>query len=243
MIHRMMTTASTLLILLALPAGTSALQSVGTDYPTLAERRAQLEEALDRRPGDYDTLVDYAAILHLQGIEGDDDAAEKALEILEELHGERPDHPVVRVYLGSALLLKAGRTWAVWKKGSLSKEGIRHMDAAVELAPLDPEIRFMRGASLRPLPGFFDMEEQAREDLTWVAERAERAVSNGTLTPGFGAAALFHRGEFLHEEGDLDGAREVWRRAAAMAPGSSASEDALRRLEETRPPGGRGRTG
>jgi hypothetical protein len=89
-------------------------------------------------------------------------------------------------------LLEAAHTWALWRKNSLSKEGIRLMDAAVERAPENLEIRFVRAATELNLPAFFGRHEQAGQEFARLAPQATR---NGLLEPRLAAAILFYYGQ------------------------------------------------
>ena len=196
----------------------------------VADRRQQLLQAVEEEPGDWSTRLDLARFLHMQGVAGNRKDSEQALGMLEHLVDERSEDPLALAYLGSAVLISAARTWAVWKKGRLAKEGIEMLDSAVELDPANLEVRFMRGASLRGLPAFFGQSERAEEDLAWVAERAVAASRSGHLEPSLGAAALFFHGERLDRQGDRNAAGRAWREAVDLAPGSRAGRDALRKL-------------
>src|SRR5438270_7449868 len=107
--------------------------------------------------------VPHAKQLYYQGIYGDKNASAQADKVFTALHKANPSDPLVSVYYGSLRLLEAAHTWALWRKNSLSKEGIRLMDAAVERAPENLEIRFVRAATELNLPAFFGRHQQAQQ--------------------------------------------------------------------------------
>ena len=82
---------------------------------------------------------------------------------------------MITAYSGSLELLEAARTWAVWKKHTLSQEGLAQMDSAVNAAPDNLEARFVRALTTWHLPFFFHRKAQAESDLAAIAPRAEQA--------------------------------------------------------------------
>lgn len=182
------------------------------------------------RSHDFSTRLALAKFLHFEGVDGNTEAAERAREMFTRLASEQPHDPLVLVYLGSAYLLAAQHTAALWKKGVLSKEGLVLLDRAVSLAPDDLEVRFVRGVSTYHLPFFFRRAGEAEEDFMWVTARALPAIETGRLDPKIASAAFFFDGECRAQRGDELGARASWRTAIAIAPKSRAGRDAVQRL-------------
>ena len=116
--------------------------------------------------------------LYYQGVYGDKTALAKSDGIFKELHLRAPDDALISVYFGSLRLVEAERTWALWKKNSLSKQGIEWMDRAVKSAPDDLEIRFVRAATERHLPGFFGRKEQSAKEFETIVQHAREAVAD-----------------------------------------------------------------
>ena len=141
-----------------------------------------------------------------------------------------PDDPLVTVYYGSLRLLEAQRTWALWKKNSLSKQGVQLMDHAVSATPNNLEVRFVRAATDRNLPSFFGRKEQAQSDLGFVVRRAEEAVRQGVLEPRLAAASFLYYGELCRDQSRSDEAMEAWRTAVRLAPDSHAGRVAANKL-------------
>ena len=180
----------------------------------------ELEKKLKGDPGNPTVRYRLARALHLEGVNGDDDAAEKSLDILEKLAAEEPRNSLVIAYLGSAKLLAAKRAFFPWSKSSLADEGLLLLDRAVSLAPDNLEIRFVRGISSYPLPSSFDRHASACADFSAVAGRAEEAVMAGKMDAGLAAKAFYYHGLCLEENGREKEARDSWEKAAAIAPGS-----------------------
>lgn len=149
---------------------------------------------------------------------------------LEALHAERPEDARVVAYLGSLRLLEGKAEFLPWKKGALCTEGLRLLDRAVAAAPTDLELRFVRGRSTLPLPGFFRREAQAREDILYVAARAVAATAEGKLDPEVAAAALLEEGIIREEGAEREKARQSWRAAAEISPESRYGQAARARI-------------
>ncbi len=181
-------------------------------------------------PDEEEERVDEAIRLHLAGVGGDREAAERGLELLIELNAKRPDAPRIVAYLGSARVLAATRMLAPWSKGRTCNEGLRLLDEAVESAPEDVEVRFVRAVSTFPIPRFFGRARQCAADLEWVGKRCRAAVDAGDLSADIAASALFHLGLVRDRDGDSPGARAAWREAVAVAPRSEPARLAREKL-------------
>jgi hypothetical protein len=163
-------------------------------------------------------------------LQGDRAAGTKARASFAALSRDYPVNAVVDAYSGSLELLDAARTWAVWDKGRLANEGLSKMDQAVNRAPDDLEVRFIRAASTWHLPFFYKRREQSASDFTFIAPRAEAAVAKGTLPPELGAAALDYYGQVLIAHSDSHGAKQAFEAAVRIDEASPAGRDALKRL-------------
>jgi len=120
-----------------------------------------------------------------EGLVGDDATARRvepsidASVVAAEAVGSVEDDPRLLAYAGSADLLAARRATAPWTKWNRANEGLELLDRAVILAPDDPEIRFLRGASTLRLPGFFERGDVARRDLERARDELARARAEG----------------------------------------------------------------
>ncbi len=166
--------------------------------------------------------------LYYQGADGNNDAYASADKIFVNLYRDDPKDPRIEVYYGSLRLLEASHTWALWKKNSLSKEGILLMDDAVRNAPSDLEVRFVRAATTYDLPGFFHRKQQSEQDFAYLADH----VTDGSLEPRLAAASLYYHAEFLRQAGKKSAAVDFWNRAIKLAPDSRAARDSRDELKK-----------
>ncbi len=138
-----------------------------------------------------------------------------------------PADPLVMVYNGSLRLLEAQHTWALWKKNSLSKQGIELLDRAVAAAPANPEVRFVRGATERELPGFFGRRQQSKDDMAKLANELDKS----SLEPRLVAAIYYDYGLDCAEAGKQAEAVAAWKKSVSVAPESHSGQAAARKLK------------
>lgn len=170
--------------------------------------------------------------MYYKGSDGDKASYSEAEKLFDALHTEDPADPRIEAYTGSLRLWEASHTWAVWKKNTLSKEGIELMDAAVGADPENLEIRFVRAVTDYSLPSFFHRREQAEQEFKLLAAQAPAAADAGKLEPRLAAASLYFRGMFLRAASDNTGAEDAWKRAISIAPESRAARDSAAELHK-----------
>jgi len=200
---------------------------------TLQQRIDAVEDELDQAPDDPALRTRLAKLLHLKGVAGDAAATRRSRKLLRALLEADPDDATLRAYLGSNDLIRASRTWAVWKKGEITKAGLKRLDAAAAAEQDNVEVRFIRGMSLLGLPDWMEQRAKAETDLAWVADRAEQAVAKDELAPFMAASALLNHGRVRQEAGDSDDAEAAWRQAVRLAPDSEAGQEAQALLDGT----------
>jgi tetratricopeptide (TPR) repeat protein len=180
----------------------------------------------------FEQRLNAARVAYFKDLQGDHEAHAQARELFSTLVQEQPNDAVVQAYIGSLDLLDAARTWAFWNKHTLSQQGLRELDQAVQQDPTNLEARFIRAATTWHLPFFFHRREQAESDLAYIAPRASEAVAKGTLAPQLGAAALDYYGQVLSEKSDHTAARNAYEAAVRIDQASPGGQDASRRLKQ-----------
>lgn len=168
--------------------------------------------------------------LYYEGIYGNKAASEKSDQLFTRLHKQLPNDSLVTIYYGSLRLLEAQRTWALWKKNSLSKQGVQLMDSAVSAVPNNLEIRFVRAATDFNLPSFFKRKQQAQSDFDFIVQRAEEAAHQGSFEARLAAASFVYYGDLCKEQSRLKEATNAWKTATRIAPDSHAGRAAADRL-------------
>jgi hypothetical protein len=168
--------------------------------------------------------------LYYEGTYGNKSASREGDESFSKLFKEFPHDPLVKVYYGSERLLEASHTWAIWKKSSLSKEGIRCLDSAVESSPNNLEVRFVRAVTTYNLPSFFGRKKQSEADFSYLSSRVAEAAKQGALEPDIAASALLFYGRICRSQDHPERAIAAWTSARLIAPLSKAGKDAATEL-------------
>lgn len=158
----------------------------------------------------YQSLLQTARIAYFKVVAGQGrDADIEAHEALSRLEEAYPGDPVAKAYHGSLQLLDAAHSWAIWNLHEQCTEGLNMLDQAVNDAPNDPEVRFLRAATDWHLPAFYHRRAQSESDFAWLAYRAETDARDGSLPPELAAAACSYWGQILEHRSDADGARRA----------------------------------
>ncbi len=112
-----------------------------------------------------DSLLQQGRTLYHLSVD-DKDMVRPALHIFEEIQNRFPElKGKAMCYIGSLYALKGKHAFWPFRKLSWVKKGLAVMDSALQYAPDDIEIRFIRGSTMFFLPSFFDREHDALQDF------------------------------------------------------------------------------
>lgn len=219
-------------------------------------------------PSGVETL-ETARAWHDEGVVGDKSAVVKAEKALRQLVLKEPTNALARVFLGSALTLRARDVRFPTTKLRYAREGLAEMDRAVELAPDDVTVRFARAANNSELPSMLRREAIAVADAAWLWEQvrqppaqakgasleatedADKVAAGEVRTDGTVGVTFVHGidfrqqvgllyGRMLERKKDYEGASAVWSEALAWDLESDAGVELQRLLESVRRRGRRG---
>ena len=112
--------------------------------------------------------LESARNFYFQGRKGDNEAHRLARQSFEQLNASTPGDPLVENYLGSCLLIDAGRAGNFIEKARLSRRGMTLLDHARDAAPDNIEILAIRGVTLHHLPDAFGRREEAKQVIARV---------------------------------------------------------------------------
>ena len=147
----------------------AALSLVGVSIPALvvspAPAYAAEADSAGEPPPEFKALREEGIALHDAARDGDEDAAESAVETLERYLKRFPQDGEARAYLGSAYALKGRDASSVVNKMRYTNRGLRHLDRALDAAPRDFTVRFIRARVNASLPKMFNRGEAATEDM------------------------------------------------------------------------------
>lgn len=117
--------------------------------------------------------------LHDRAVEGDEDAAGKAVAQLERYLDRVSTDGEARAYLGSAYAMMARDASSVVNKTRYANRGLRHLDRALDTAPRTFTVRLIRAKVNSSLPKMFGRGDAALEDML-----ALDAIYRGAPSPG-----------------------------------------------------------
>ena len=141
----------------------AALSLAGASAPLLAAPPALAAEV--EPPSEFRLLREKGIALHDAAREGDGDAAAEAVEALERYLKRFPRDGEARAYLGSAYAQRGRDASSVVNKMRYTNRGLRHLDRALDAAPRDFTVRFIRATVNASLPEMFGRGEAATEDM------------------------------------------------------------------------------
>jgi tetratricopeptide (TPR) repeat protein len=205
----------------------------GSATEAFPDRLAALQSRLQSDTTNTLILFQLGDLCYDEGANNDEKAVILAEGYFKRLLAIDPSHATARVVYGSVLTMKARD--ALWPTTRLSyaKAGNREMDAAVEMAPKDAQVRFARAINNFHMPAFMGREEIVQEDLAWLWQQAQLADSK--LNVGQKQTVALSCGLTLQKKDKIDEALQIWRAGLALAP---KSEDAVllkKQLEKHRP--------
>ncbi|MFQ3670975.1 MAG: hypothetical protein SNJ84_05915 [Verrucomicrobiia bacterium] len=169
--------------------------------------------------------------LHQRAEKGDKRATKELVARLEAALEAHPEHHLLKAYLGSAYTLASRDAFPGPSKLSYLKDGLRTMDAAVEGAPDQPAVRFIRAVNNFHLPAFVNRRDNARADFE-VLVRQLKEGDHG-LSAATRQAIFYYAGLAFKQTKKPEAARAAWERGLALAPGSEMAakiEHELKRL-------------
>lgn len=140
---------------------------------TPAAHARDLEAAHAASPGDPEIALDLLRSLFFVAVDSSA-ALPRARAVLHTLHARSPafagEHePLLLAYEGALRMLDAKH--GAWPHARLQavRDGLARLDRAVERAPDDAEVRYLRLVNTHYLPRFFGRREAARRDMNALA--------------------------------------------------------------------------
>ena len=147
----------------------AALSLGGASIPALVAAPAIAAEAAsgsdEAPPPELAALRKEGIALHDAARAGDEEAAESAVDTLERYLKRFPKDGEARAYLGSSYAMMGRDASSVVNKMRYTNRGLRHLDRALDTAPRDFTVRFIRARVNASLPSMFNRGEAALADM------------------------------------------------------------------------------
>lgn len=203
------------------------LMGMGSFSPAQDKAR-ELEARLRTNPNDQATLMELGGLYHDIGMNGDDDAVEKAFTCFDKLLALDSTNVVALVYRGSLWTLRARDAWWPPTKLKYLKQGGEEMDRAVEIASDNMMVRLIRGINSLSLPEMFSRLDIALEDFITLLKHPEFPNQTRQLK----AAIFYYSGVAYKRADEVDKARVLFQKAIAILPGSDFAKRAQDELSD-----------
>ncbi len=129
-----------------------------------------------------------------------------------------PNDQLAKVYLGSAHTLRSAETFWGPKKLEYLKKGGALMDEAVDAAPNDPRVRFIRAVNAYKVPKHFKRRPVALSDFATLLPIAE--LGGHGLTKRERQVILFYAWKTFSEEAQLAKAAQAKQSCHTLDPTS-----------------------
>jgi tetratricopeptide (TPR) repeat protein len=189
-----------------------------------------LESRLKKDPDNKALLLQLGRLYHNLAFQNNDvRAVEEGDRHLARLLAIDPQNAAAMVYLGSMKTLRAQSCQdRPWEALEFLQEGFTLMDRAVQVAPGQAEVRFIRAVNSVNIPDAFGRLSIALEDFEALDELIKNNPS--ALEPGMLCAGFYFHGLALLKIGDMEEGAKAFRRAVETDPQSSFAGQAREQL-------------
>ena len=152
---------------------------------------------------------------------------------LEKLTKEQPDNTLLLAYLGSTYTLRSRDLFFGPSKYHYLKEGVKTMDAAVDKAPTNAAVRFVRAVNNINLPAFCNRRDIARTDFQTLLKQL-----TGPTPPDLDLetkqAIYYYAGLSFYQLDNKVEARNAWQRGLELAPTTPLAEKIQAKLSKVK---------
>jgi tetratricopeptide (TPR) repeat protein len=194
---------------------------------SFTNRLTAMQSRIQSDPTNTLILFQLGDLCHDEGARNNAKAVILAQTYLTRLLAIDPNHAMARVMFGSVLTMRARDTFWPITRLNYVKAGNREMDAAVQLAPKDAQVRFARAVNNFHMPDIMGRQETVQADLAWLWQQAQ--LTDTKLNVDQKQTIALFQGQTLQKNNQLDEARQIWRAGLALAP---ESQDAVRLKEQ-----------
>ena len=187
----------------------------------------ELEQQLRSNPRDTSVLMELGHLYHDLGAAGDGGAVEKGVRTFDQLLAIDSANAVAVAYRGALVTMQGRDAWWPPNKLKYMKQGCAELDKAIDMDPGNIMVHLIRGINGLALPDYAGRLSTSLEDFIVVLRRPDFQEQTKELK----AFTLYYGGVAHKRADDYDRARELFKRAIAVYPGSEyakKSEDELR---------------
>lgn len=172
---------------------------------------------------------------HELGVKGDKKVVLDLIADLEKQTKVEPVNQLLVAYLGSAYTLRSRDLFPGPSKLKFLKLGLQTMDQAVEAAPADVAVRFIRAINNYQLPAFIGRRDNARQDFQTLLQAIEKPEIKAGLHPDTLQAIYYYAGLASKQLDDLAKARLAWAEGLKISPESTLGLKIAKELNRLKP--------
>jgi tetratricopeptide (TPR) repeat protein len=203
-----------------------------TESNTAEEMIKKLEVSLLRDSDNPTLLLQLGIAYHDLGVQGDKDSVKRAEKVLKKLLKLDPQNSEAHGWYGSVLTLKGRSARLPIMRMKHVSAGIKEMDNAVELSPDNVTVRMIRANNNLGLPDVFNRVDVVISDLKYLISMKEKDIN--AFDDELLAEIYLNLGRAFDMRGDLNEARENWRKVIEIRPESVMAQSAKVLLTKTR---------
>jgi len=192
------------------------------------DRIRELEGSLKSNPNDESVLMELGRLYHDKAAAGDADAVDKSFRCIDRLLTIDTANVVALAYRGDLWALRARDSWWPPNKWSYSRKGAAELDMAVGLAPDNMMVRLLRGMNALAAPGFLGRLPIALEDFIVLLKHPAFLEQSKELK----VSIYYYAGVAHKRADDYDRARELFKQAISLLPGSDFARRAQEELKD-----------
>jgi len=211
-------------LLLSLLAGSALVASVYSQ-----DKSRELEQRLKTNPRDESTLMELGRLYHDQGASGDGSAVDNGIRVFDQLLEIDSTNAVALAYRGALWTMQGRDSWWPPNKLKYMRKGCEELDRAIEMDPGNIMVHLIRGINGLGLPEYVGRLSISLEDFIVLLRRPDFQEQTKELK----SVILYYGGVAHKRADDYDRARELFKRAIAIFPGSEyakRSQDELREM-------------
>jgi tetratricopeptide (TPR) repeat protein len=175
-----------------------------------------LEQRLKSNPRDESTLMELGRLYHDQASSGEASAVDKGISIFDRLLAIDTTNAVAVAYRGALLTMRGRDSWWPPNKLKYMRQGCQELDRAIEMDPGDIMVHLIRGINGLVLPDYAGRLPTSLEDFILLLRRPDFQEQTKELK----AVILYYGGVAHKRADDYERARELFKRAIAVLPGS-----------------------
>lgn len=158
-----------------------------------------------------DPLIKQVQARHEKAVKGDTKETKALTTDLEKWVEEQPTNFLLQAYLGSVYTLDSRDAWPGPGKLTYLRKGGQWLDGAVNSAPDNPAVRFVRAIDYFELPAIFGKRQTARDDFAILLKQIDGETKTPyVLNTETQQAIYLYAGRSAYQLSQYQQAKEAW---------------------------------